>query len=43
MSHVIDHLDYGSGSIEWWQEQGWPLVKVSSTLPLAELVLTSGR
>ncbi|KAG8951193.1 hypothetical protein FRC04_006675 [Tulasnella sp. 424] len=27
MSHVIDHLDYGSGSIEWWQEQGWPLVK----------------
>ncbi|KAG9004378.1 hypothetical protein FRB90_010942, partial [Tulasnella sp. 427] len=27
MEHVIDHLDYGSGSIEWWQKQGWPLVK----------------
>ncbi|KAG9044139.1 hypothetical protein FS837_008733 [Tulasnella sp. UAMH 9824] len=27
MTHVIDHLDYGSGSIEWWQKQGWPLVK----------------
>lgn len=27
MTHVIDHLEYGSGSISWWQKQGWPLVK----------------
>ncbi|KAG8889106.1 hypothetical protein FRB98_005721 [Tulasnella sp. 332] len=27
MTHVIDHLEYGSGSISWWQEQGWPLIK----------------
>ncbi|KAG9003838.1 hypothetical protein FRB94_008480 [Tulasnella sp. JGI-2019a] len=27
MSHVIDHFEYGSGSISWWKKQGWPLVK----------------
>lgn len=27
MTQVIDHLDYGTGSIDWWKQQGWPLVK----------------
>lgn len=27
MTHVIDHFEHGSGSIAWWQQQGWPLVK----------------
>ncbi|KAG8920063.1 hypothetical protein FRC01_000946 [Tulasnella sp. 417] len=41
MSHVIDHLDYGSGSIEWWQKQGWPLVKGAAEFWLDNLFVDS--
>jgi hypothetical protein len=27
MDHVWDHFDY-TNDVEWWQTQGWPLVKV---------------
>lgn len=32
MTQVIDHFDYGLGSIDWWQTQGWPLIKVPHVL-----------
>ena len=30
--HIWDHFDY-TNDVMWWQEQGWPLVKVSTTIP----------
>jgi alpha-L-fucosidase 2 len=37
MIHVWDHFDF-SGDVDWWQRQGYPLVKGVASFHLQKLI-----